>query len=89
MDDFKKISSNDWGAPYKGSGTGPLNGIEQRDKETSVAAVLARDEERQIQGVDIRDELEGSLDTQSAYTQEERELEEAEAVARAARANQG
>jgi hypothetical protein len=93
MEEFKKISSSEWGAPYSGAGSGPLNGIEQRDMDIhgniSAAAVLEGDEERQIQGVDILDELKGSLDTQSAYTEEERDLEEAEAVARVARANQG
>ncbi len=29
----------------------PSNGVEQRDQDASVAAILARDEERQIQGV--------------------------------------
>jgi hypothetical protein len=71
------------------SGSGPLDGIEQSNGNTNVAAILAKDEERQIQGVDIEDELKGSLDNVSAYTEEEREQEEAETVARAARANQG
>jgi hypothetical protein len=92
MDDFKKISSNEWGAPYQGPGSGPLNGIEQRDvatdNATSVAAVLAKDEERQIQGVDIRDELEVSLD-HASEVEEEDELAETEYVSAEAKANQG
>jgi hypothetical protein len=57
--------------------------------DSSVAPILAKDEEKQIQGVGIRDELAGSLDDRTAYTEEEREKGEAEAVASAARANRG
>jgi len=92
MEDFKKISSSEWGAPYSGGGSGPLDGIEQRDKDihgnVSVASVLERDEERQIQGVDIRDELEVSLD-HASEVEEEDELAETEYVSAEAKANQG
>jgi hypothetical protein len=95
MDEFKTLTSSEWGAPYQGRSTGtePLNGVGERSKddnrEISVAAVLERDAEKQINGVDIQDELAGSFDNVSAYTEEERELAETEAVARTARANQG
>ena len=95
MDEFKNISSNEWGAPYQGSSTGPLNGIEQLDRSTdrktdggiSVANVLDRDAERQIQGADIRDRLEVSLDNASE-AEEEDELAETEYVSAEAKANQ-
>ena len=91
MDGFKKISSKEWGAPNQGPGTGPLNGIEQFEKVTDgntvVAAVLGKHEERHIQGADIRDELEVSLDNASEV-EEEDELAETEYVSAEAKANQ-
>jgi len=60
MEEFKKISSNEWGTPYKGASTDALSDIAQRhrgeDKPITVASILAEDEEKQIQGVDIHDE---------------------------------
>jgi hypothetical protein len=91
MDELKKISSHEWGAPSHGSSTDPLSGIAQRDtatdKTASVAAILAKNEERQIQGVDIRDELEVSLDRASEAEQND-ELVESATVGAEARANQ-
>jgi len=63
------------------------NDVEQGNKDTSVAAVLERDEERRIQGVDITDYTKGSLDDASE-AEEDDELDEAETVEKEARANQ-
>jgi hypothetical protein len=66
MDEFKKISSSEWGTPYEGSSTDPLSSIAQRDGNNSVSAILARDAERKIQGADIQDEVAESLDDKPA-----------------------
>lgn len=63
MDEFKKISSSEWGAPYQGSKKDPLSDLAQRHKAGStlatVAAVLERDERPRIEGVDIPDDHQG------------------------------
>jgi hypothetical protein len=45
MDEFKKISGSEWGAPYSGASTDPLSSIAQRHKDgnhdASLAAVLS------------------------------------------------
>jgi hypothetical protein len=64
------------------------NDVEQGNKDTSVAAVLERDEERRIQGVDITDYTRGSLDDDTSEAEEDDELDEAETVEKEARANQ-
>jgi hypothetical protein len=64
------------------------NDVEQVNKDTSVAAVLERDEERRIQGVDITDSIKGSLDDDASEEEENDELDEAETVEKEARANQ-
>jgi hypothetical protein len=64
------------------------NGVEQGNKDTSVAAVLERDEERRIQGVDIADYVKGSLDDDASEAEEDDELDEAGTVEEEARANQ-
>jgi len=64
------------------------NDVEQGNKDTSVAAVLERDEERRIQGVDITDYTKGSLDDDASEAEEDDELDEAETVEKEARANQ-
>ena len=64
------------------------NDVDQGNKDTSVAAVLERDEERRIQGVDITDCTKGSLDDDASEAEEDDELDEAETVEKEARANQ-
>ena len=64
------------------------NDVEQVNKDTSVVAVLERDEERRIQGVDITDYTKGSLDDDASEAEEDDELDEAETVEKEARANQ-
>ena len=64
------------------------NDVEQVNKNTSVVDVLERDEERQIQGVDITDCTKGSLDDDASEAEEDDELDEAETVEKEARANQ-
>ena len=63
------------------------NDVEQGNKDTSIAAVLERDEERRIRSVDITDYIKGSLDD-DASEEEEEELDEAETVEKEAKANQ-
>ena len=63
------------------------HGVGQRNKDTSVEAILEKDEERRIQGVDIADYIKGSLDDASEE-EENDELDEAETVEKEARANQ-
>jgi hypothetical protein len=60
---------------------------DQSARTTSIAAILAKDEERQIQGVDFQEDLKASLDY-AAETEEDDELAENEAVEDEARANQ-
>jgi hypothetical protein len=64
------------------------NDVEQGNKDTSVATVLERDEERRIQGVDITDYTKGSLDDDASEAEEDDELDEAETVEKEARVNQ-
>ena len=64
------------------------NDVEQGNKDTSVAAILERDEERRIQGVDITDYIKGSLDGDASEEEDDDELDEAETVEKEARANQ-
>jgi hypothetical protein len=64
------------------------NDVEQVNKDTSVVAVLEKDEERRIQGVDISDSIKGSLDDYASEEEEDDELDEAETVEKKARANQ-
>jgi len=64
------------------------NDVEQVNKDTSVVAVLERDEERRIQGVDITDYIKGSLDGDASEEEDDDELDEAETVEKEARANQ-
>jgi len=64
------------------------NDVEQFNKDTSVAAILERDEERRIQGVDITYSIKGSLDNDASEEEEDDELDEAETVEKEARANQ-
>jgi hypothetical protein len=66
----------------------PSNDVEQFNKDTSVAAILERDEERRIQGVDITYSIKGSLDNDASEEEEDDELDEAETVEKEARANQ-
>ena len=88
MDEFKKISSNEWGAPNPGRTPESSNGAERGDKDTSVAAVLAKSEERHIQGVDINGYIKGCLDDDASATEQGDEQAEEERVEKAARANQ-
>jgi hypothetical protein len=65
------------------------NGVGQGNKDTRVAAVLEKDEEKRIQGVDIVDYIKGSLDDDASEEEEDDdELDEAETVEKEARANQ-
>jgi len=64
------------------------NDVEQGNKDTSVAAILERDEERRIQGVNITDSIKGSLDDAASEEEEDDELDEADTVGKEARANQ-
>lgn len=88
MDEFKRISSNEWGAPNQGRTPESSNGAEQGNKDTSVAAILANDEERYIQGVDISGYIKGSLDDDASATEQGDEQAEEERVEKEARANQ-
>jgi hypothetical protein len=56
-------------------------------KEMSVAEVLQKDEEKQIQGVEI-DAAEESRDDEASEAEEDEELEEDEDVDKEARANE-
>ena len=64
------------------------NDVEQGNKDTSVAAILERDEERPTQGVEITDHIKGSLNDNASEAEEDDELDEAETVEKEARANQ-
>jgi hypothetical protein len=59
---------------------------DQSATNTSVAAILAKDEDRQIRGVDCQAELKASLND-AAETEEDDEVAEDEAVEEEARAN--
>jgi hypothetical protein len=54
----------------------------------SVAAALETEEESRVQGVDITDDVKGSLDDDASEEEEDDELDEAETVEKEARANQ-
>ena len=65
----------------------PTDGVEQGGNDTSVAAVLERDEERQTQG-GIIGYVEGSLDDDASTTVQGDELAKEEGVEKEATANQ-
>ena len=88
MDEFKRISSKEWGAPNQGRTPESSNGAEQVDKGISVAAVLAKDGERHILGVDINGYIKGSLNDDASATEQGDERAEEERVKREATANQ-
>ncbi len=75
MEEFKKISSNEWGAPYEGASGDALSSIAQRDNGTG-KAILAHGES----GLAV------SLDDASE-DEENGELAEAATVGAKARAN--
>jgi hypothetical protein len=64
------------------------NDVGQGNKDTSVTAVLEKDEEKRLHGVDIVDYIKGSLDNDVSEEEEDDELDEAETVEKEARANQ-
>lgn len=80
------------GSEWDGTSPAPnpqsSNDVEQANKDTSVAAAIEREEERRIQGVDITDDVKGSLDDDASEEEEDDELDEAETVEKEARANQ-
>ena len=78
--DSRSAASVETGPPSAGS-------VDQSARNTSVAAILAKGEERQIPGLDIHGDLDASLD-HAAEAEEEDELAEDEAVEDEARANQ-
>ena len=88
MSNSTKLFSTEWGGPSQGRNAEPSNVAEQGDKDTSVAAVLAGDEERQIQGADINGYIKGSLDDDASATEQGDEQAEEERVEKEARANQ-
>jgi hypothetical protein len=75
-------------AECEGRQPGALNGAELRDRDASVAAIVERDEERRIQGVDLHHDGEESLDDDASEAEEDDELEEDETVDEEAKANQ-
>ena len=87
MSKSTKSPGSEWDGPSPVQDPEPSNGGEQGNKDASVAAVVERDEERRIQGVDIADYIKGSLDDASEE-EENDELDEAETVEKEARANQ-
>jgi len=88
MDDFGKLFSNEWGAPPERPKLEPTHGVEQGGNDTSVAAVLERDEERQIQGAGIIGYVKGTLDDDFSATEQGDEQAEEERVEEEATANQ-
>jgi hypothetical protein len=88
MNKSTKSPGSEWDGPSPVQDPEPSNGGEQGNKEASVAAVVERDEERRIQGVDIADYIKGSLDDDASEAEEDDELDEAETVEKEARANQ-
>jgi hypothetical protein len=88
MSKSTKPPGSEWDGPSPVRNPESSNGVEQGNKDTSVAAALERDEERQIQGVDIADYIKGSLDDDASEAEEDDELDEAETVEEEARANQ-
>jgi len=88
MSKSTKSRGSEWGSPSQVQDPEPLNGLEQGNKDASVAAVVERDEERRIQVVDIADYIKGSVDDDASEAEEDDELDEAETVEKEARANQ-
>ena len=79
---------SEWDGPSPVQDPESSKGGEQGNKDASVAAVVERDEERRIQGVDIADYIKGSLEDDASEAEEDDELDEAETVEEEARANQ-
>jgi len=79
---------SEWDGPSPVQDPESSKGGEQGNKDASVAAVVERDEERRIQGVDIADYIKGSVDDDASEAEEDDELDEAETVEKEARANQ-
>jgi hypothetical protein len=88
MVEFKRISSNEWGAPNQGRTPESSSGAEQCEKGISVAAILAKNEERHILGVDINGYIKGSLDHDASATEQGDEQAKEERVEKEAMANQ-
>ena len=88
MSKSTKSPGSEWDGPSPVQDPESSNGVEQGNKDTSVTAVLERDEEKRIQAVDIADDVKGSLDDDASEAEEDDELDEAEAVEKEARANQ-
>ena len=88
MSKTTKSPDSEWDGPSPVQDPESSNGVEQGNKDTSVAAVLERDEERRIQGANIADEINGSLDDHASEDEEDDELDEAETVEEEARANE-
>jgi hypothetical protein len=88
MSKSTKSPGSKWGRPSPVQDPQSSNGGEQGNKDASVAAVVERDEERKIQGVDIADYSKGSLDDDASEAEEDDELDEAETVEEEARVNQ-
>jgi hypothetical protein len=88
MSKSTKSPGRGWDGPSPLQDPESSNGVEQGNKDASVAAVLERDEERRIHGVDIADYIKGSLDDDASEAEEEDERDEAETVEEKARANQ-
>ena len=76
------------GRPIAGTRSAIIEWRGASNKDASVAAVVERDEERKIQGVDIADYSKGALDDDASEAEEDDELDEAETVEEEARANQ-
>jgi len=79
---------SEWDGPSPVQDPESSKGGEQGNKDASVAAVVERDEERRIQGVDLADYIKGSLEDDASEAEEDDELDEAETVEEEARANQ-
>jgi hypothetical protein len=88
MSKSTKSPGSEWDGPSPVQDPESSKGGEQGKKDASVAAVVERDEERRIQGVDIADYIKGSLEDDASEAEEDDELDEAETVEEEARANQ-
>ena len=88
MSKSTKSPGSEWDGPSPVQDPESSKGGEQGNKDASVAAVVERDEERRIQGVDIADYIKGSVDDDASEAEEDDELDEAETVEEEARANQ-
>lgn len=88
MDDFKRISSSEWGVPNQGRTPESSNGAEQGDKGIGVAAIRAKDGEKHILGVGINGYVKGSLDDDASATEQGDEQAEEERVEKEATTNQ-